>query len=218
MLVWLLNFHYDESIDTFKSPRPQSSTRVQALYCVMLHHTTRLCHTVCELAQALPSQSLAQISYCPCCPAAASETPVIPFFNNTKGTLSISHRARILYPLQLNIDYTLEPTHLINNLYRSRFENLSLHLSRSSSLPTLFLHPHSTVFSCNSGMKYLTNLLIPAGVSILAALFLGFIHLSHARKVSPTAREPPVARSIIPLFGHMIGYIRHGKQYIEMVR
>jgi len=59
--------------------------------------------------------------------------------------------------------------------------------------------------------------------SIVFALLLAlaaalYSILGHFDRVQSDPREPPVVSSRIPFFGHIIGLVRYGSHYFEIIR
>lgn len=59
------------------------------------------------------------------------------------------------------------------------------------------------------------NLVLALLLALTAALYSILRQLD---RVQSDPREPPVISSKIPFFGHIIGLIRYGSQYFEIIR
>ena len=51
-------------------------------------------------------------------------------------------------------------------------------------------------------------------IGTIAALFLWFYSIG----VTVEGKEPPVAKSNIPLIGHLVGLYNHGVNYLDVLR
>ena len=52
-------------------------------------------------------------------------------------------------------------------------------------------------------------------LALTLALYRILVHFDRARS---DPREPPVVSSKIPFFGHIIGLLRYGSRYFEIIR
>ena len=56
---------------------------------------------------------------------------------------------------------------------------------------------------------------VPSVAAKLALAFVGLFVIGRLLEPSISKQEPPIVRARVPLFGHLLGLLRHGNAYFH---